>query len=76
MPAVVPLSTPDSAPTISFAHSPFSLGFTLMCHYSVCATFLDTSTNLKRGNMGSANMHKKYSRQDRDPAWLSHIPAR
>ena len=31
------------------------------------------STNLKRG---STNRHKKYSRQDRDPGWPSHIPAR
>ena len=30
---------------------------------------------LKRGNIGIANMHKKYRRQDRDPGWLDDIPA-
>ena len=25
------------------------------------------SSNLKRGNIGIANMHKRYRRQDRDP---------
>ena len=32
--------------------------------------------NLKRGNIGIANTHKKYRRQDRDPGWLGHIAAR
>ena len=27
-------------------------------------------------NIGIANMHKKYRRQDRDPGWLDHILAR
>ena len=27
-------------------------------------------------NIGIANMHKKYRRQDRDPGWLCHILAR
>ena len=31
---------------------------------------------LKKGNIGIANMHKKYRRQDRDPGWLGHILAR
>ena len=36
----------------------------------------DTSKSiLKRGNIGIANMHKKYRRQDRDPGWLGDIPA-
>ena len=26
--------------------------------------------NFKKGNIGIANMHKKYRRQDRDPGWL------
>ena len=30
----------------------------------------------KKGNIGIANMHKKYRRQDRDPGWLGHIQAR
>ena len=34
------------------------------------------SWNLKRGNIGIANMHKKYRRQDRDPEWLGPILAR
>ena len=34
------------------------------------------SANLKRGNIGIANMHKKYRKQDRDPGWLGHTPAR
>ena len=31
---------------------------------------------LKKGNIGITNMHKKHRRQDRDPGWLGHIPAR
>ena len=31
---------------------------------------------LKKRNIGIANMHKKYRRQDRDPGWLGYIPAR
>ena len=31
---------------------------------------------LKKGNIGIANMHKKYRRQDRDPGWLGHILVR
>ena len=31
---------------------------------------------LKKGNIGITNMNKKYRRQDRDPGWLDHIPAR
>ena len=34
------------------------------------------SSNSKGGNIRIANMHKKYRRQDRDPGWLGHIPAR
>ena len=34
------------------------------------------SSNLERRNIGIANMHKKYWRQDRDPGWLDHILAR
>ena len=34
------------------------------------------SSNLKRRNIGIANLHKKYRRQDRDPGWLDHILAR
>ena len=29
-----------------------------------------------KGNIGLANMHKKYRRQYRDPGWLGHILAR
>ena len=32
--------------------------------------------HLKRRNIGIANMHKKYRRQDRDPGSLCHIVAR
>ena len=34
------------------------------------------TSKLKKENIGIANMHKKYRRQDRDPGWLGHIPAR
>ena len=34
------------------------------------------STNFKKGNIGIANVHNKYRRQDRDPGWLGHISAR
>ena len=27
----------------------------------------------KKGNIGIANMHKKYRRQDRDPGWFGDI---
>ena len=30
---------------------------------------------LKRGNIGIGNTHKKYRRQDRDPGWFGDIPA-
>ena len=35
-----------------------------------------SKSNLKRRNIGIANMRKKYRRQDRDPGWLDHILAR
>ena len=47
---------------------------TTPCVHTTKAT--SKSTNLKRRNIGIANMHKKYRRQDRDPGWLDHILAR
>ena len=43
---------------------------------AIAPSYTSKSTNLKRGNVGIANMHKKYKRQDRDPRLLSHIAAR
>ena len=39
--------------------------------YSVIKKGGETS-NSKRRNVGMANMHKKYRKQDRDPGWLDH----
>ena len=49
--------------------------------YSGCYTCMNETkkggetSKSKRGNMGIANMHKKYRRQDRDPGWLDSIAA-
>ena len=34
------------------------------------------SSSFKRGNIGIANVYKKYRRQASDPGWLGHIPSR
>ena len=45
--------------------------------YSACYIPLDETKKDQRGNIiRIANVHKKYKRQDRDPAWLGHIAAR
>ena len=36
----------------------------------------ETSKSKKGEYRDITNMHKKYRRQDRDPGWLGHIPAR
>ena len=37
---------------------------------------IKNTLHLKRRNIGIANMHKKYTRQDRDPGLLDHVLAR
>ena len=38
--------------------------------YSYIITYMYVQVNQKFGNIGIANMHKKYRRKDRDPRWL------
>ena len=59
----------------------FGIIIKYMCIYTNCLNETkkggETSkSNLKRRNIGIANMHKKYRRQDRDPGWMDHILAR
>ena len=42
----------------------------------VVILYIQVNRILKKGNIGIANMHKKYRRQDRDPGWLGQILAR
>ena len=49
--------------------------------YIIYATSLNETkkggeTSKSKMNIGMANMHKKYRRQDRDPGWLGHRLAR